>query len=926
MNKWREFPGPNAGYIVELYDRYRQNPESVDAATREYFARWAPPEPAVLAAAMAMPGAPEYSIEKIVGAMNLAQDIRAYGHLAARLDPLGSPPHGDPSLVPATHAVTEDDLRRLPASLIGRSVAQRTANAWEAIQALREVYSSTTGYGYAHIHDPEEREWLRQAAESCQFCPPQDSINPLAVLERLTQVEAWEHFLHRNFPGKTRFSLEGLDLLIPMLDEIIGGAAEAGIRNILIGMAHRGRLNVLAHVLNKPYSQILAEFKDPARVHEFALREDLGWTGDVKYHLGARRALKGGEAVTIMVTMPPNASHVESINPVLEGMARAAGTCTTQPGPPQFDPTVSLPILIHGDAAFPGQGIVAETLNLSRLPGYQTGGTLHIIANNQLGYTTKPEDGRSTLYASDLAKGFEIPIAHVNADDAVACIAAARLAFAYRARFHKDFLLDLIGYRRYGHNEGDEPSFTQPLLYDKIRTHPTARALWADTLVDRGLVEKDWPQKLVEQHNAELERILESLHPEQDLGESPPTPPPAGAARRVKTAIPAERLRELHQALLKMPDGMALNSKLERTLRRRREVFDQPDEAAIDWALAEQLALASILEDGITVRMTGEDVERGTFGQRHAVLHDVKTGKTFTPLQALPQAKAAFAIYNSPLSENAAVGFEYGYNVQAPQRLVIWEAQYGDFVNGAQVIIDEFIASARAKWGQTPSLVLLLPHSSEGQGPDHSSARPERFLELAAETNMRIAYPTTAAQYFHLLRRQAALLETDPLPLVILTPKSLLRHPLAASSLREVAEGRWQPVLDDVQARQQPGPVRRLLLCSGKIYVDLATADQRKENSAIAIARVEQLYLFPAEQVQSVLDSYPRLEEVIWLQEEPENMGAWPSLRPRLEELIQGRWPLRYIGRPANSSPAEGSSAWFAANQKILIERAYHLP
>jgi 2-oxoglutarate dehydrogenase E1 component len=919
VNDWRDFPGPNAGYIVELYDRYRQNPEAVDAATRAYFATWKPPEEFAVAVA------PPYPIGRIVGAVNLAQAIRAYGHLAAQLDPLGSPPRGDPSLLPAIHGVTEDDLRGLPAGLIGGSVAQRASNAWEAIQALREVYSSTTGYGYAHIHDPEEREWLRQAAESCQFCPPQDSINPLALLERLTQVEVLEHFLHRNFPGKTRFSLEGLDLLVPMLDEIIGGAAEAGIRNILIGMAHRGRLNVLAHVLNKPYAQILAEFKDPARAHEFALREDLGWTGDVKYHLGARRALKGGEPVSMVVTMPPNASHVESINPVLEGMARAAGTCTAQPGPPQFDPTVSLPILIHGDAAFPGQGGVAETLNLSRLPGYQTGGTLHIIANNQLGYTTKPEDGRSTLYASDLAKGFEIPIVHVNADDAVACIAAARLAFAYRARFHKDFLLDLVGYRRYGHNEGDEPSFTQPLMYDKIRTHPTARAVWADTLVDHGLAEKDWPQKLVEQHDAELERILESLHPEEELAESPPAPPPAGAARRVKTAIPAERLRELHQALLKMPDGMALNSKLERTLRRRREALDQPDEPAIDWALAEQLALASILEDGIPIRMTGEDVERGTFSQRHAVLHDVATGETFTPLQALPQAKAAFAIYNSPLTENAALGFEYGYNVQAPERLVIWEAQYGDFVNGAQVTIDEFIVSARAKWGQTPSLVMLLPHGSEGQGPDHSSARPERFLELAAETNMRIAYPTTAAQYFHLLRRQAALLETDPLPLVILTPKSLLRHPLAASSLREIAEGRWQPVLDDVQARQQPGRVRRLILCSGKVYVDLATADQRKESSAVAIARVEQLYLFPAEQVQSVLGGYPRLEEVIWLQEEPENMGAWPSLRPRLEEVIQGRWPLRYVGRPANSSPAEGSSTWFAANQKILIKRAYDL-
>jgi len=923
MNGWRDFLGPNAGYVIELYDRYRQNPESVDAVARAYFAKWTPP----LEAAVSTTAVPD--IEKIVGAVNLAQAIRAYGHLAAQLDPLGGPPRDDPSLLPATHGVTEDDLRRLPASLIGELVAERASNALEAIQDLRAVYASTTGYGYAHIHDPEQREWLRHAAESCWFCPPRDSINPQALLERLTQIEVFEHFLHRNFPGKTRFSLEGLDMLVPMLDEIIGGAAEAGIRNILIGMGHRGRLNVLAHVLNKPYAQILAEFKDPARGHDSTLCEDLGWTGDVKYHLGARLALSNAvassEPVNVVVTMPPNPSHVEAINPVLEGMARASGTRAQQPGSPYFDPTVSLPILIHGDAAFPGQGVVAETFNFSRLPGYQTGGTIHIIANNQLGYTTKPEDGRSTLYASDLAKGFEIPIVHVNADDPEACIAAARLAFAYRARFHQDFVLDLVGYRRYGHNEGDEPSFTQPLMYEMIEHHPTARSLWADTLVERGLAEKDWPQKLVEQYTADLQRILESLRPEVDLAEYPPAPPPPGAARRVKTAIPVQRLRELHEALLQVPGGFALNFKLERALRRRREALDQPDEPTIDWALAEQLALASILEDGIPIRMTGEDVERGTFGQRHAVLHDVKSGKTFTPLQALPHAKAAFAILNSPLTENATMGFEYGYNVQEPKRLVIWEAQYGDFVNGAQVMIDEFVASARAKWGQTPSLVLLLPHGSEGQGPDHSSARPERFLELAAETNMRVAYPTTAAQFFHLLRRQASLLETDPLPLVIMTPKSLLRHPRASSPLRELSEGHWQPMIDDAEAQRRPEQVRRLILCSGKVYVDLVTSERRDGSPAVAIARVEQLYVFPAEQVQSALNGYPKLEQVIWLQEEPENMGAWPYFRPQLEELIRGRWPLCYIGRPANSSPAEGSSAKFAADQNIIVERAYDL-
>ncbi len=916
MDMWNDFQGPNAGYVLELYERYRQDPNSVDAATRAYFERWTPPAEAVIAA-------PAPDIDKIMGAVNLAQAIREYGHLEAQLDPLGSQPPGDPGLNPATHGITEEDLRQLPSSLIGGPIASKTETAWEAIQALRKTYSSKTGYDYDHLRLPEEREWLRSAAESGRFRPPEDAIDSLALLKRLTQVEIFELFLHRVFPGKTRFSIEGLDMMVPMLDEIIGAAAEEDIHQILIGMAHRGRLNVLAHVLNRPYAHIFAEFKDPVRTHNF--RDDLGWTGDVKYHEGARRAVKGGQAIDMVITMAPNPSHVESINPVIEGMARAAGTYVGEPGLPWFDYSVTLPILIHGDAAFPGEGVVAETLNFSRLAGYSTGGTIHIIANNQLGYTTPPEAGRSTLYASDLAKGFKIPIVHVNADDAEACIEAARLAFAYRDHFQRDFLIDLVGYRRYGHNEGDEPSFTQPLMYQKIEKHPSVRGLWVETLLKRNLIDKNWPQELERRQMEELQGVLESLQPEQELMEPQLEPPPPGAARRVKTAIPMKRLRELNQSLLKMPDGFTLNSKLERAMQRRRSALDDPDEATIDWATAESLALASILEDGISIRLTGEDVERGTFSHRHAVYYDVETGDTFTPMQASPQARAAFEIHNSPLTENAILGFEYGYNIQAPERLVIWEAQYGDFVNNAQMIIDEFISSGRAKWEQTPSLVLLLPHGYEGQGPDHSSGRPERFLQFTAEINMRIANCTTAAQYFHLLRRQAALLKTDPLPLIVFTPKSLLRHPRVASSLRDLAESGWQPVIDDAQARQQPQQVRRLILCSGKIYVDLDASEYRDNSPAIAIARVEQLYLFPADDLKPVLEGYPNLEEVIWVQEEPENMGAWEFVRPRLEELIDGRWPLHYLGRFRNSSPAEGSSAWHKINQEALIQQAYNL-
>jgi 2-oxoglutarate dehydrogenase E1 component len=924
MSFWNEFSGPNAAYALELYERYLKDPASVDATARLLFERWGPPpEPhADLDSKRELAGEspPSFNVQKVVGIANLAEAIREYGHLAAQLDPLGSPPIGDPALNPAAHGIGHDDLAQFPASLIGGPIALRARSAAEAIDMLREVYCASTGYDFDHIRNPEEREWLRFAAESRQFFPPQDPINPEALLQRLTEVEAFEQFLHRIFPGKHRFSIEGLDMMVPILDEITGAAAETGRSSILIGMAHRGRLNVLAHLLNKPYAQIFAEFKDPVQEHLF--RDDLGWTGDVKYHLGARRALQNGTPVAILMSMAPNPSHLEFVNPVVEGMARAAGTRVDQAGPPIFDTLLTLPILIHGDAAFPGQGVVAETLNLSRLAGYWTGGTLHIIANNQLGYTTEASEGRSTLYASDLAKGFKIPVIHVNADDPEACIAAARLAFAYLSRFQRDFVIDLVGYRRHGHNEGDEPAFTQPRMYQQIEKHPTVRALWARTLVERKAIDAERADILLRQQMDRLQGVLETLDPERDLLDPRPLPPEPGAARRVKTSIGLGRLRELNRALLTFPEGFTPHPKLQRMINRRLQTTEE-EMPLIDWSTAESLALASILEDGTPIRMTGQDVQRGTFSQRHAVFHDVHTGERFVPLQALPQAKAAFEIHNSPLSEAAALGFEYGYNVQAPERLVIWEAQYGDFDNGAQVIIDEFIVSARAKWGQTPSLVLLLPHGYEGAGPDHSSARPERFLQLAAETNLRIANPTTAAQYFHLLRRQALLLKSDPLPLIVLTPKSLLRHPKVSSPLTEFAEGRWHPVLDDPDAAERAA-VQRLLLCSGKLYVDLATDERRAARPDLAIVRVEQLYPFPQEDLRKVLRTYPNLLEVVWAQEEPENMGAWEFVRPYLISLmLERKLPLRYIGRPRNASPAEGSSAWHQRNQMALIEQAF---
>jgi 2-oxoglutarate dehydrogenase E1 component len=916
MAGWQEFSGLNRGYVLELYDKYRQDPASVDAETRALFEQWAPAEES----AARVEGLP---LPKIVGAVNLAQSIRRYGHLAAQLDPLGSRPLGDPSLLPETHGVTEEDLRSLPASLVPSPACTDVSSMLDVIDTFRRIYCSTIGYDYAHIFVPEERQWLRHAAECGRFRAPTDPIDPVALLDRLSQVEAFERFLHRAFPGKTRFSIEGLDMLVPVLDEVIGDAAEMGTRHILVGMAHRGRLNVMAHVLNKPYAQILAEFKDP--VLSRAFQEDMAWTGDVKYHAGAHRAIKGGQELDVQVRMPPNPSHLEAVDPIVEGMARAAGTKADERGAPAFDPEWIVPILIHGDAAFPGQGIVAETLNLHRLPGYTTGGTIHIIANNQLGFTTNPEDVYSTSYASGLARGFKIPIVHVNADDPEACVEVARLAIAYRMRFKRDFLIDLIGYRRHGHNEGDEPAFTQPMMYRKIGAHPTVRAIWAHTLAERSVVDPAEAESMTRRYTDALQKTMDGLDPEEHFVEPEPPEPPEGAAGRAETAVPIERLRELNASLLALPADFTMHRKLERVREKRHRMFDEPDERTVDWSAAEELALASILADGTGIRVTGEDVERGTFSHRHAVLNDAETGKQHVPLQSITPARAAFEIHNSPLTENAVVGFEYGYNIQEPSRLVIWEAQYGDFINGAQTIIDEYFVSGRTKWGLQSSLVLLLPHAHEGQGPDHASARPERFLQLCADLNMRVANCTTSAQFFHLLRRQAALLLVDPLPLVVLTPKSLLRHPLVASAPREFAEGRFRMVIPDAEAVQRAADVRRVLVCSGKVYVDLVSSDHRRSRDDVAICRLEQLYPVPMRELRGMLDAYPKADEVVWVQEEPENMGAWHFVRPHLEDVSSGR-RVSHVARPRSASPAEGSAARHAINQQALVDEAFGQP
>ena len=924
MSGLDDFYGQNAGLVAELFDRYQRDPNTVDTATREAFARWEAPGIETVAAL----GTLGADASEAAGAAGLAQAIRYFGHLAAQLDPLGSAPHGDLQLSLAAHLLSEADLAGLPARVLEGPISLVAESAYDGIQRLQRIYCGTTGYEFGHVTAPERRDWLFEAAELERFRPPTDPVDETALLDRLTEVSAFERFLHRAYPGKTRFSIEGLGMMIPVLDELIARAAEQGVRTVMLGMAHRGRLNVLAHVLGKPYETILAEFEGRESAYQTALSEgtDEAWSGDVKYHAGAQRGYQhGDEGVgSVQVMMAPNPSHLEFVNPVIQGMARAANEPYRRPGPDHHDEIPTLAVLIHGDAAFPGQGVVAETLNLSGLAGYRTGGTLHLIANNQLGFTTQPSQSRSTLYASDLAKGFEIPIIHVNTDDPIACLAAIRLAVAYRTRFQRDFMIDLIGYRRWGHNEGDEPSFTQPQLYATIRAHPTVREIFAKELVRHGVVEPAEPDALLHAGLNEFQRIRESVLTHQtepaDSGELQAEDEGGSLAESASATLSPMTLEELlvlNEELNRVPDDFTPNTKLERYLQRRRSAL-ATDDPSIDWGQAESLAFASILRDGVPIRLTGQDVIRGTFSQRHLTFYDAHTGEGHTPLQSLPSG-SSFEVRNSPLSESATVGFEYGYDVQAPGSLVVWEAQYGDFVDGAQVIIDEFLVSGRSKWLLQSGLVLLLPHAWEGQGPDHSSGRLERFLQLSAEDNMRVVNATTASQYFHLLRRQAASLLADARPLVVMTPKSLLCHPLSAARAGDLVDGAFLPVLDDARTADHTDRVTRLVFCSGKVWADVAADPRREQSLESAVVRIEELYPFPVSELQVMLDSYPNARDVIWLQEEPRNMGAWTFVAPRLGEMLGDERVLRYVGRPDRASPAEGWARAHAATQQRLI-------
>jgi 2-oxoglutarate dehydrogenase E1 component len=849
--------------------------------------------------------------------MALVKAIRMHGHLLARLDPLGSEPLGDPALDAErlSPPLTPELQARIPARLLSLFVEGETL--LEALPRLREVYMGTIAYEIEHISDHAERLWLRRAIESGRYRQPLSPEERRALLERLAQVEAFETYLRRAFIGQKQFSIEGLDVLVPMLDEAVELAAAGGAHELVVGIAHRGRLNVLAHTVGRPYTSLLVEFEGERSLNALVADPE-GGSGDVKYHLSASEArmTKAGE---IEVTLAANPSHLEAVDPVVEGLTRAEQTDRTG-GAGIHDPTVALPVLIHGDASFAGQGVVAETLNLHSLDGYSTGGTLHVIANNQIGFTTDPAEGRSTRYASDLAKGFDIPIVHVNADDPEAAVSAIRLALAYRDEFGHDLVVDLVGYRRFGHNEQDEAAYTQPLMAARIDRQPPVRETYAAQLVAEGVITEDEAAKL-------LEHTLETLREAHDqlrasFTESVPPPPEPrprlDTGEAVLTAVTHDRLLELNEQLLAVPDGFEVNPKLAKQLERRREALR---EGGIDWGQAEALAFASLLEEGIPIRLSGQDTERGTFSHRHAVLHDSVTGEKHTPLQQLPTAAAAFEIYNSALSEYAALAFEHGYSIAAPDALVLWEAQFGDFVNGAQVVVDQFIVSGRSKWGQTSRLTLLLPHGYEGNGPEHSSARLERFLQLAAQENIRIANCTTAGQFFHLLRRQA--LDATARPLVVMTPKGLLRLRQATSTVEDLSLGSFQPVLGD--SKDDRRAIRRLILCSGKVFYDIAGHDLRGLSTTAAIARIELLYPFPVDAVGRLVASYPELREIVWAQEEPQNMGAWRSLRHRLEEAA-AHAPfvdhVQYVGRPWRASTSEGYPTHHQREQDRIVREA----
>jgi 2-oxoglutarate dehydrogenase E1 component len=866
----------------------------------------------------------EELLQAVQAATSILKAYRTHGHLAAHLDPLGSEPKGDPALQPENVNLTPELMARIPAHILRIGVPGETL--LEALPRMRTAYCGTIGYQFEHLSSHQQRIWLREMIETGAHRQPLSDEEKHRLLHRLIDVFQFERFLEKAYLGQKMFSIEGLDVVVPMLDELVTLSHRAGAEEVVFGMAHRGRLSVLAHNLGRPVESILAEFEGSKQLGAVKAVAAIphGGTGDVKYHYGHRGIYETSAGEKISVRLYPNPSHLEFVDPVVTGGARFLQS-EFEGSELRHDPKKAVPVLLHGDAAFPAQGVVAETLNLQALKGYSTGGTVHLVQNNQVGFTTDPEEARSTPYAADMAKGFNVPIIHVNADDPEACTAAARLAMSYRERWGRDIVIDVIGYRRFGHNETDEPAYTQPVMAAAIKAHKPVSEIYAEKLVGEGAVNAEDVEREAGQRKEEMTKALKDLREKMEAGDYE-DPTVTGittstgelldrtASPPVDTAVPAEKLRNLNKALLATPDGFNVHRKLRRPLDKR---VDALENGGVDFGQAEALAFSSLLTEGVHIRLTGQDSERGTFSHRHLVLHDENTGLKYTPMQNLADATAPFELHNSPLSEIACLGFEYGYSAATPSALVLWEAQFGDFGNAAQVIIDSFIVSGEAKWGQTSRLTMLLPHGYEGSGPEHSSARIERFLALGAEGNIRIAYPTTAAQYFHLLRRQALI--RKPRPLIVFTPKGLLRLDRATAGLEDLTEGELQFILDDPKATERREKVERLILCTGKVYFDIDASERRESAENVAIVRVEVLYPFAKERLEDVIARYPNLKEIAWVQEEPRNMGAWKVMSRRFPGVLPEGVDLTYIGRPGRASTSEGYSGAHALEQERIV-------
>ena len=892
--------GLNAAIVDEIRRLYEVDPSAVHPDWAARFGGAPPPS----AAPAELPPA---AAEKHARVLRLIHAYRARGHRIADTDPLGGQARYFPELDPAHYGFGDEDLERsfIAGDLPGGPIQPLR----QILERLRATYCRSIGVEFTHVQDPGRKSWLRERMEATCNTPSFPREERMRILEKLASAELFERFLHTKFVGQKRFSLEGAETLIPLLDSAVEEAGRLGIREIVLGMAHRGRLNVLSNVIGKSLGSIFSEFEDIEDI------EQPFGSGDVKYHKGysSDRDTRAGRRVHLSLTANP--SHLEAVDPVVEGRARAK-----QVRSGDGEGRTILPLVIHGDAAFAGQGIVAETLNLSQVPGYCTGGTLHVVVNNQIGFTTNPEEARSTLYCTDVAKMIQVPIFHVNGDYPEAVVYCVLEALAYRQRFPSDVVIDLVCYRRHGHNEGDDPSYTQPLLYEKIRKHPSVLKLYTDRLIDQGVLDVAAAARVEADLRARLDLALATIetHPPGPDEPYDPHGPWTGFSRTApeedpETGVPVDLLARIAEGAAALPSGFHVHPKLLPTLEKRRKVV--AEEAPVDWATGELLAFGSLLLEGTPVRLSGQDSTRGTFSQRHAAFVDQKTAEEYAPLDHLSDTQARFEIYDSILSEAGVLGFEYGYSLADPTTLTLWEAQFGDFANGAQVIIDQFISSAHAKWQRMSGLVMLLPHGYEGQGPEHSSARIERFLQLCAEDNLQVVNCTTPAQYFHVLRRQMH--RPWRAPLVIFTPKSLLRDKRAVSRPRAFASGRFRKVIDDRRAEA----AERVILCSGKVYYGLRSERTHRfgkgDTGGVALVRVEQLYPWPGRELEELLGRYPDAQHVVWCQEEPANMGAWSFVRGRVpRELV-------YAGRAESASPASGSARSHREEQAALIADAF---